>query len=133
MSKLGRRLTSDKLKAQILLKQYGRCGYCNISLQNENIEWDHFIPWSYLDSSGGEDNWVASCWKCNGKKSSKVFTDISQITKFSFKMIQSHGSFGEGWSEGTESWQEQLNYMASDRMPEKKILRRNRESNSLGS
>lgn len=133
MSKLGRKLNNESLKAKILINQFGRCGYCNISLHDQEIEWDHFIPWSYLDSSGGEDNWVAACWKCNGKKSSRVFTNISQITKFSFKMIQSHGSYAEGWAEGTEEWQKQLQSTIRQEVPQNEVLRRNREANSLGS
>lgn len=133
MQKLGRKLNSQQLKAKILIKQYGRCAYCNSSLHDQEIEWDHFIPWSYLNSSGGDDNWVAACKLCNGKKSSKVFTSIEQITQFSYKMVKSHGSFAEGWSEDSGAWKTELESMIRQEIPVKIAQRLLREANSWAS
>jgi len=113
----GRQLNNKQLAASILIKQCGRCAYCNTSLQGVQVHWDHFIPWSYLGYSGGDDNWVATCKMCNLKKSSKVFTKMSQVTKFCYEMVQSHGSLAEGWPEETETWQISL-HLDSNSTPE---------------
>ena len=108
MAKYGRKLTSQSIKARILLSQEGRCAYCNSNLQGQGVQWDHFIPWSYLDGSGGDGNWVAACSTCNRKKYNFIFRDESDVYEFSMRMIQSHGSLGEGWGEDTGNWQSQL-------------------------
>ena len=105
---MARTLSNNALKAKILLAQEGRCGYCNSSLWNEAIEWDHFLPWVYAGNSGGENNWVASCSRCNRKKYSKVFRSEKDVTTFCTEMIMSHGSFGEGFEEGANSWRLEL-------------------------
>jgi len=103
-----RHLSNNALKAKILLAQDGRCGYCNSSLWNEEIQWDHFLPWSYIANSGGENNWVAACSICNRRKHSKVFKNEKDIAVFCTKMIISHGSFGEGFEKGANSWRLKL-------------------------
>lgn len=108
------------MQSLILIRQEGRCGYCNISLFNEQVKYDHFIPWSYLDSSGGKDNWVATCGRCNLKKSSKIFRNEEDMMMFCNDMIISHGSFAEGWEEGTEHWQSKLMAQATPRDTPKK-------------
>ena len=115
MGKLGRSLTDVRLRALILIRQEGRCGYCNISLFGKDVKWDHFIPWSYLDSSGGKDNWVATCLRCNLKKSNKVFRNEEDMIIFCNDMIASHGSFAEGWEEGSDHWQSKLMAQATPR------------------
>ena len=105
---MGRKLNNVMQRSLILIQQEGRCAYCNISLFGEPVHYDHLLPWSYLDSSGGDSNWVASCQRCNNKKYSMVFKDMDDVAKFCTRMISSHGSFGEGWEEGSESWQAKL-------------------------
>ena len=108
MGRFGRVLTSKRIKCELLLEQEGRCAYCNSSLLEVEINWDHLIPWSYLQSSGGKGNRVASCDPCNAAKSNKIFRKESDIADFSFQMVKKHGSLGEGWPEGAESWKLQL-------------------------
>lgn len=66
------------------------------------------MPWSYIGNLGGENNWVASCSTCNRKKYSKVFRDETDVAVFCTEMITLHGSFGEGFEEGSDSWKLQL-------------------------
>ena len=108
MGSNGRQLTNTALMSKILLLQEGRCGYCNSSLWNEQIEWDHFVPWIYTGNSGGEDNWVASCVSCNRRKSSRVFRNETDVAKFCAEMVSLHGSFGEGFEEGANAWRLEL-------------------------
>jgi len=114
LGKIGRKLYSKKIKAKILIEQMGRCAYCNASLHERPIQWDHFIPWIYLESSGGKENWVASCPGCNGRKHARIFQDEDSIAEFCVGVIQKHGALGEGWPEGTEIWQRKLHVEASD-------------------
>ena len=96
-----RALTTPMIKRRVIEDQLGRCAYCNSSLVNVQIHWDHFIPFSYLGHSP-ENNWVASCGPCNRVKYSRVFSNEKDITQFCLEMIKDHGSFGEGWPEGYE-------------------------------
>lgn len=103
-----RTLNSQPIKDEILISQFGRCGYCNISLHNIQIHWDHFIPWALVRGNAGKDNWVASCAPCNHSKSDKVFSNEKQIASFCLQMLKDHGSLADGWAEGTEEWQKIL-------------------------
>jgi len=114
MTAPGRRLHSRKLRAIVLIRQEGRCAYCNTSLHGCPIEWDHFVPFAYLGSSGGEANWVAACYGCNRKKRARMFSSTDDIAEFCVDVITDHGAFGEGWPEGTEIWQRQLASQASN-------------------
>lgn len=108
---MSRKRPTIKIQATLLIEQQGRCWYCNSSLFAEPIAWDHLIPYSYLDTNPN-NNWIASCYLCNGKKSNKIFSTEQQIYKFCLKMIKSHGSFGDGWEEDTEHWQTSLRFKA---------------------
>ena len=108
MALYGRNLTNEYIKAKILLEQEGRCAYCNIDLHGIEVQWDHFTPWAYLNSSGGSNNWVASCSICNRKKTARMFKTEQDIYDFCNAMVQDHGSLAEGWAENTEMWQMQL-------------------------
>lgn len=39
--------------------------------------WDHFIPYSYLCCSPG-DNWVAACQICNGYKTNHMYESVDE-------------------------------------------------------
>ena len=47
------------IQSQLIETQTGRCGYCNSSLVDQVIEWDHFEPFSYSNDNSRE-NWVIS-------------------------------------------------------------------------
>jgi hypothetical protein len=104
---------NPRLKAQILIKQEGRCAYCNVSLHAVKLNWDHFIPWSYLRNSGGNDNWIASCLLCNAKKSDKHFKTEEDLYAFCDSVVRNHGSLGNGWPEDSNMWQIQLGILAN--------------------
>jgi hypothetical protein len=65
---LHKRKSLSKFRRILLSQMDSKCFYCNIEVDEKNIEIDHFIPWSYVY----EDaiwNLVISCKGCNGKKS----------------------------------------------------------------
>lgn len=47
------------------------CFYCNSRLERDNIEVDHFIPWSYIFEDSAW-NLVMSCKRCNQGKSNSL-------------------------------------------------------------
>lgn len=96
---LGNKIPAQNLRRKILIEQMGRCAYCNAGLDDETLEWDHFIPFSYLGCNP-QNNWVAACRACNRTKSSRVFSSEADLTDFIVEMVTGHGSFGDGWPEG---------------------------------
>lgn len=96
---MGRALPKQVIRDRILIEQTGRCAYCNAGLDDQQIEWDHFVPYIYLQNNPDE-NWVASCRPCNRAKSSRIFASEADLTAFCMEMVSRHGSFGEGWPEG---------------------------------
>lgn len=109
---MSRKRPTLKIQAVKLIEQEGRCFYCNSSLYADPIAWDHLIPYAY-SGLNLENNWIASCYQCNGKKSDKIFSSEKHIYDFCLKMIKSHGSFGEGWEEDTQHWQTSLRLRAN--------------------
>lgn len=96
-----RRHPSPSVERDIILSQRGRCGYCNSSLTHQQIEWDHFIPFSYLGRNP-RDNWVAACRTCNQSKSNRVWTDEEAVYDFCYEMTRDHGELAEGWPDGSD-------------------------------
>ena len=94
-----RRPISRKLKDAILIAQTGRCAYCNAGLDEQQIQWDHFIPFAYVQANY-DDNWVAACAPCNNYKGSRHLTSEAYLTAFCLEMVKLHGSYGDGWPEG---------------------------------
>ena len=79
----------SSVQVDVLLAQNNRCLYCGhqfgdliIRKFNEwnwlEINWDHFIPYSYLQANP-KDNWVASCQLCNRYKSDLIFQDVLEV------------------------------------------------------
>ena len=63
------------VQKEILKHQLYQCIYCGVGLRGKRIiNFDHFIPFSYLGS--GNKNFVASCEDCNKIKSSMLFDSI---------------------------------------------------------
>ena len=105
--KSGRRKPNSILKARILIEQEGRCCYCNVSLFNQIVHWDHIIPFSYTGTNS-KGNWSATCSDCNRKKNNTIFRNEDDVLAFSLEMIKLHGSLGEGWPENSDMWQQSL-------------------------
>lgn len=99
MKTKGRRSCPESIKRRLIIEQTGRCIYCNGSLVDAAIEYDHFIPYAY-SGRNDKNNWVASCKRCNRLKSSRVFRSEADISEFCLEMIRGHGSIGSGWPEG---------------------------------
>lgn len=99
MAKRSRKPTSKAIRAKILIEQTGRCAYCNASLADQPIEWDHFIPHVWLQANPNE-NYVAACKPCNQAKKARYFASEADLTAFCLEMVKSHGSWGDGWPEG---------------------------------
>lgn len=102
MKAKGRGKCPERVKRRLIIEQTGRCIYCNCSLVDAAIEYDHFLPFSY-SGSNNENNWVASCRKCNRLKSSRVFRSEADISQFCLEMIRAHGSLGDGWPDGAST------------------------------
>jgi 5-methylcytosine-specific restriction endonuclease McrA len=87
---VGRRRPGAKLKQEILQKQANCCLYCGLPIggmvlrrgrvSSTSINWDHFIPYSYLYANP-QTNWVASCNICNGIKHSKVYETLAEAQR----------------------------------------------------
>jgi hypothetical protein len=79
-----RRHPSKALRNEILSKQGHRCFYCDrefgsVYTHNKRetvrrINWDHFMPFAYLQTNP-KANWVAACNVCNQIKHSRIFYD----------------------------------------------------------
>ena len=54
-----------------IFNEFKSCFYCNTSLDETEIEVDHFIPWSYIFEDEAW-NLVLACKKCNRKKSDSL-------------------------------------------------------------
>jgi len=78
--KHGRKI-SNKLKNKILIDQDWKCAYCGIDLHTVIAHFDHFVPFSYIpDSRVG--NMVAACSDCNLLKSSKIFSNVGEVSYY---------------------------------------------------
>ncbi len=86
-----RRTPNAATRRDVLEAQRNRCLYCEntfgsiirrghktISLR---LNWDHFVPYSYGLTNGG-DNWVAACHVCNGIKSNRMFETVARAKTF---------------------------------------------------
>lgn len=59
-----KRLPSERLKVQVLIRDGNKCRLCGITLEGDNIHFDHIFPWS----KGGEtilENLQILCIKHN--------------------------------------------------------------------
>ena len=95
-----RKMPGSFTQKRIIEEQTGRCGYCNGSLVDVVIQWDHFVPFAYTNTND-EDNWVASCRECNQAKGSRLLASEADLTDFCLAMLKSHGSIGDGWPDGS--------------------------------
>ena len=84
---------------KILTEQDCRCAYCNVSLNEVELEWDHFVPYAWRRSNAA-DNFVAACRLCNRLKSDRYFASEADLSDFCLEMVKLHGSWGEGLPEG---------------------------------
>lgn len=63
------------VKALAMLKTYGRCAYCGKKLGDENLTFDHIIPYS----QGGQnsiDNLYPACQACNQMRGNKSIEEF---------------------------------------------------------
>jgi hypothetical protein len=96
---MARNLPSKAIQERIIIEQTGRCAYCNASLGEQPIHWDHFIPYVYLQNNPN-DNWVAACKPCNQSKKARIFSSEADLGAFCLEMVSRHGSLADGWPEG---------------------------------
>lgn len=109
-----------ELAARILTEQNARCLYCGLPLVAAvrkgngvvvtHLEWDHYIPYSYLEAHP-EDNFVAACSLCNNIKHDSIFDTLEQarnhvIARRKQKKIEPASSEDEHLlTEDDELWQ----------------------------
>lgn len=90
---------NNSQKIQILEAQDCRCAYCNVGLDEVQIEYDHFIPRAWRRNDKVE-NIVAACRACNQAKKARLFATEADLRAFCLEMIKNHGSRGSGTPEG---------------------------------
>ena len=71
MSAKGRK-SDRRLRLRLLLRQSGRCFYCQATLQFKFATKDHLIPKSH--EKGLRKNVVMSCRRCNEEKGNRLPT-----------------------------------------------------------
>lgn len=82
------------VQVALLEEQDNRCLYCghkfgdlvvrkNNDWQWLELNWDHFVPYSYC-ASNHDDNWVAACHLCNSYKSDLLFKDVLEVRWYVF-------------------------------------------------
>lgn len=98
----GRRLPPADVARSVLVSQMGRCAYCNVSLISRAMQWDHFVPFSYLGYNPSR-NWVAACHLCNNAKGNRHLNNEDDLFEFCHEMMIRHGELGEGWPEGSKA------------------------------
>jgi hypothetical protein len=86
----------------VLGKQGHRCFYCELEFGStylhggkervRRINWDHFVPFAYLQSNPAA-NWVAACNVCNGIKHSRIFYDREEARQIISAEARSRGYF----------------------------------------
>jgi 5-methylcytosine-specific restriction endonuclease McrA len=86
-----RRRPSNSVADEILESQRGCCMYCGIAIGARvyrwsaivvlRLNWDHFVPHSFL-AANPTSNWVAACHVCNDIKSSKIFDTVTAARRF---------------------------------------------------
>ena len=64
--KLGQRQVSQLMKKKVAAKQQWRCGHCQ-SILDASYEVDHILA-LYRGGSNSEENLIALCRNCHGKK-----------------------------------------------------------------
>lgn len=100
----GRRHPDVATARRIIRNQTGRCAYCNASLVERGIEWDHFVPFAF-SGVNLSDNWTAACPQCNRAKGAKHLATDEAIYNFCYDMTVRHGELSEGWPDGyLETW-----------------------------
>lgn len=82
-----RKLPPRSVREEILERQGNSCIYCEGEFDQYseykgnpvmlNVEWDHFVPYSYTFSNN-KDNFVASCQVCNKLKSDSVYKTLNE-------------------------------------------------------
>ena len=95
-------LTNSRMLS-IIIEQDCRCAYCNCELFGSPIEWDHFIPFATTGTTN-VNGLVASCKRCNRKKSSRVF-DEDGLIAFISEVMSDYGEIADGPPDGhVELW-----------------------------
>jgi hypothetical protein len=87
-----RRYLPTKLKAEIMLRQDGRCADCDTRLILGFFVFDHGPPLALRDSTADAndpDRLAAICWSCNELKTPK---DLKEIAK-SKRIAEKHQAF----------------------------------------
>ena len=96
---MGRFALSQTNKIKILEAQNCRCAYCNVGLDEVEIEYDHFIPRAWRRDDRPQ-NIVAACRACNQSKKDRILATEADLRAFCMEMIKNHGSRGSGTPEG---------------------------------
>ena len=84
------------IRKNLLEIQQNACAYCrhtfgtiyirkNVTYRLK-INWDHFVPYSFIQAND-KLGWVAACNVCNNIKSNSIFASIEEVVKYVSKKI----------------------------------------------
>lgn len=89
-----KRAPGATVRRRITARQEGRCLYCRFPIGSVvtrhrrtydtltlRAEWDHFVPFGYSQTNGG-DNWVLACHVCNGIKWAHMFATLEEAREW---------------------------------------------------
>ncbi len=66
-------------KDMILEKQQHKCIYCDVDLTEEEVHFDHFVPFSFTFTGAKIGDYVATCKDCNLLKSNKMYDCVEDV------------------------------------------------------
>lgn len=76
----GKRKSLTNLEKEIILqKQRCKCIYCDVDLTEEEVHFDHFVPFSFTFTGAKIGDYVAACKDCNLLKSNKFFDCVEDV------------------------------------------------------
>jgi hypothetical protein len=88
LPRCGRRSLPRRLKAEIILRQDGRCVDCGTRLIIGFVRFDHRPPLALRDKdadANDPERLAAICWTCDQRKTSKDLKEIARIKRLACK------------------------------------------------
>lgn len=71
-------LTANE-KNLILERQRYKCIYCDVDLREQDVHFDHFVPFSFTFTMAKIGDYVATCKDCNLLKANRMFDSVEDV------------------------------------------------------
>ena len=94
---MNRKGCPPKIQERILRHQRYKCLYCrklfgsvyyiNGRFTIINVQWDHVVPYAYLNANP-KNNWAAACQLCNNIKQDQVFIYMHDLKAYIRRRIE---------------------------------------------